>query len=140
MMVPRNSLDEQSFDPYEPLRRDFLPQERVKALSRLQPWRAVLDSLWFWAGIVCAWAIVARWPHWWTVCLAIAVIATRYYALLIVGHDGIHRRLFRLPRWNDWFADVVVFGPVGAITRINNQNHLGHHHQLSTSDDPDLHQ
>jgi fatty acid desaturase len=67
-------------------------------------------------------------------------VATRYYALLIVGHDGIHRRLFRSPRWNDWFADLFVFGAVGAITRINNQNHLGHHRHLTTGDDPDLHQ
>src|SRR6185369_4759345 len=41
---------------------------------------------------------------------------------------------------NDSFADLFVFGPVGAITRLNNRNHLRHHRHLSTSDDPDLHQ
>jgi fatty acid desaturase len=130
----------ETFDPYEPYRKALLAPQRVRELSQLQPWRAVLDALWCWAWIVAAWALVAMWPTWWTVLLAIPVIGTRYYALLIIGHDGIHRRLFRDTRWNDWFADLVVFGPVVAITRINNQNHLGHHRHLSSPDDPDLHQ
>lgn len=127
-------------DPYHRYRSTLLTRARVRQLSRLRPMRAVADTLWCWAWIVAAWTLVAIWPTWWTVLLAIPIIGTRYYALLIVGHDGIHRRLFRSPRWNDWFADICVFGPVVAITRINNQNHLGHHHYLTTPEDPDLHQ
>jgi len=140
MTAPLQIVDQKSPEPYQGYRQTLLSRHRVRALSRLHPWRAVVDSMWFWTWIIAAWTAVALWPHWWTVCLAIPIIATRYYALLIVGHDGIHRRLFRSPRWNDWFADLAVFGPIGGITRINNQNHLGHHHHLSTPDDPDLHQ
>jgi fatty acid desaturase len=140
MSAPLEIVDSQLVNPYERCRRSLLSQQRVRSLSHLQPWRPVLDSLWFWAWIIASWAAIARWPSGWLICLAIPVIATRYYALLIVGHDGIHRRLFRSPRCNDWFADLVVFGPIGGITRINNQNHLGHHHHLSTPEDPDLHQ
>jgi len=128
-----------ALDPYQRYRKTLLPPERVRELSQLRPARAVADTLWCWIGIIAAWTLVARWPAWWTVLIAIPVIGTRYYALLIVGHDGIHRRLFRSARWNDWFADLLVFGPVAAITRINNQNHLGHHRHLSTPNDPDLH-
>src|SRR4051794_2398790 len=127
-------------DPYVSYRRALLSPERVRQLSDLKPAIAVRDTLCLWTEIVAVWALVAVFPRWWTVLLAIPVIATRYYALLIVGHDGIHRRLFRSPRWNDWFADLFVFGPVAAITRVNNQNHLGHHRHLTTADDPDLHQ
>jgi fatty acid desaturase len=127
-------------DPYQAYRRALLSPHRVRELSELRPARAVLDTLWLWSGIIAAWCLVAWFPTWWAVLIAIPVIATRYYALLIVGHDGIHRRLFRSPRWNDWFADLFVFGPVAAITRVNNQNHLGHHRHLTTADDPDLHQ
>ena len=127
-------------DPYQGYRRSLLSPQRVRELSELWPARAVLDTIWLWSGILAAFALVAYLPAWWSVLIAIPVIATRYYALLIVGHDGIHRRLFRSPRWNDWFADLFVFGAVGAITRINNQNHLGHHRHLTTGDDPDLHQ
>jgi fatty acid desaturase len=118
----------------------LLSTARVRELSKLRPSVVVRDTLLCWAAILAAWTIVVLWPRWWTVLLAIPVIGSRYYALLIIGHDGIHRRLFRSPVWNDWFADLFVFGPVAAITRINNQNHLGHHRRLSTPDDPDLHQ
>ncbi len=128
-----------TFDPYQCYRKTLLSPQRVRELSQLRPLRAIADTLWCWIGIIAAWTLVARWPTWWTVLLAIVVVGTRYYALLIVGHDGIHRRLLHNPRRNDWFADVFVFGPMAAITRINNQNHLGHHLHLSTSDDPDLH-
>src|SRR5688500_5036934 len=127
-------------DPYQRHRKTLLSPQRIRELSKLRPARAVRDTLLAWTWILAAWTVVAIWPRWWTVALAIPVIGTQYYALLIVGHDGIHRRLFRSTAWNDWFADLFVFGPVAAITRINNQNHLGHHHHLSTPDDPDLHQ
>ncbi len=127
-------------EPYVPYRKALLPGWRVRELSRLRPWRVIVDASFCWLWIVAAWTVVAIWPTWWTVLLAIPLIGSRYYALLIIGHDGIHRRLFRSPLWNDWFADLVVFGPVAAITRINNQNHLGHHHHLATPADPDLHQ
>src|SRR5205085_6474801 len=106
----------------------------------LRPAIAVRDTLVCWLWILAAWALVAAVPAWWTVLIALPIVGTRYYALLIVGHDGIHRRLFRETRWNDCFADVFIFAPIGAITRINNQNHLGHHLHLSSPDDPDLHQ
>jgi fatty acid desaturase len=135
-------------DPYQPYRKTLLSPQRVRELSELRPGRAVADTVWLWACILAAWTVVAVWPlsflgevpRWWAVAVTIPIVATRYYALLIVGHDAIHRRLFRSPRWNDAFADLFVFGPVAAITRINNQNHLGHHRHLTTADDPDLHQ
>jgi fatty acid desaturase len=129
-----------AFDPYQPYRRSLLAPERVRALSELRPQRAVADTAICWLWIFAAWTIVAVWPHWWTILIAIPIVGTQYYALLIVGHDAIHRRLFRDTRWNDRFADLFVFGPVAAITRINNRNHLGHHLNLSHPDDPDLHQ
>lgn len=127
-------------DPYQPYRRTLLSPQRVRELSRLSWWRPVLDTAACWVVIVACWLIVARWPRWWTILPVIPIIGARYYALLIVGHDAIHRRLFESNWANDLFADLFVFGPIGAVTRINNQNHLRHHRYLSTSADPDLHQ
>lgn len=129
-----------TIDPYSQYRQSLLAPKRVRELSRLRPWRAVVDTAWFWSWIVAAWVCVAVWPKWWVVAAAVGVIGVRFYALLIVAHDAIHRRLFRSVRWNDNFADLFIFGSIGAITRINNQNHLGHHRYLATPDDPDLHQ
>ena len=115
------------FDPYHPFRRTLLTPEQVRALSALRPARVVADTLWCWLWIIGAWAAVATWTHWWVVALAIPVIGTRYYALFIIGHDGLHRRLFPSRERNDLFNDVFILGALGAITRINNRNHLRHH-------------
>jgi len=109
---------------YRRYRAALLTPERVRELSRLRPWRTVLDAAWMWTGIVAAWVLVWWHPAWWTVLIAIPVIGTRYYGLFIIGHDGMHRRIFPSFRANDLFCDVVVLGPIGAITRINNKNHL----------------
>ena len=51
----------------------------------------------------------------------------------------MHRRLFRNRANNDLYADLFIYGPIGVITRINNKNHLKHHHDLATPGDPDRH-
>ena len=69
--------------------------------------------------------------------LMIIFIASQVYALLIVAHDGLHRRLFNEVKKNDFFNDLLVLGSVGAITRINRHNHMLHHENLATPNDPD---
>lgn len=51
----------------------------------------------------------------------------------------MHRRLFPNRAANDLFCDLFVLGPIGAITRLNNRNHLAHHAHLANEDDPDRH-
>lgn len=126
------------FNPYRPY-TDILPPARVRELSLLRPARAVTDALLAWAAIVAAFTAVALWPHWWVVALAFPVVGSRYYALFIVGHDGMHRRLCRGRGRNDLLNDLLCLGPIGAITRINNANHLLHHRHLGSQDDPDRH-
>ena len=126
-------------DPYQPFREQMLTPARVKALSQLRPRRVVRDVVVCWLIILAAWWIAALYTTWWTLALAMVIVGTRYYALFIIGHDGLHRRLFPSRRANDLFCDLFVLGPIGAITRLNNRNHLGHHQHLATADDPDRH-
>jgi len=126
-------------DLYTRYRGQLLSPERVRELSRLVWYRPVIDALWCWAWIVAAWSMVAVWPRWWTVALAVVVISTRFYALFIIAHDGFHRRLMNRAWVNDLFTDMAVLGAIGAITRLNSKNHLAHHRHLATPDDPDRH-
>jgi fatty acid desaturase len=126
-------------DPYQYYRKNLLTIERVRELSTLRPARAVFDTVFCWAWIAAAWTVVALWPSWWTVLFAIPVIGSRYYALFLIGHDGLHRRLFSDHAANDTFNDLFVLGPIGAITRLNGKNHLSHHRHLATELDPDRH-
>ena len=125
--------------PYHPYRSVLLPPHRVRALSELRPGRAVLDTALCWTIILGAWAVVGLHPAWWTVLLALPVIGTRYYALFIIGHDGLHRRVFADRARNDLFTDLFLIGPLAAITRLNNRNHLRHHLHLGSHEDPDRH-
>jgi len=127
------------FSPYLPYRRTLLTPMQIKQLSTLRPWRAIVAVTLCWFCLVAAFALVAIHPAWWSVLLAIPVIGNRYYALFIIGHDGMHRRLFPNVRRNDFWTDLLILAPIGAITRINNRNHLAHHRNLATAQDPDRH-
>jgi len=126
-------------DPYSRFRKVLLTPAEVQQLSQLSPLRPVVDVAFLWLQIFAAWWAVSVWTHWWLVVLAIPFIGTRSYALHIIGHDGIHRRLFNNSKVNDLFNDLFIFGAEGAITRINGQNHLEHHRKLASADDPDRH-
>ncbi len=128
-----------SIDPYREFRERLLDPERVRHYSRLRPSRVVFDTLRCWASILAAWTAVAIWTEWWVVLISIPTIGTQFYALFVIGHDGMHRRLLPSVRSNDLFNDLFALGPIGAITRINNRNHLAHHRHLSTELDPDRH-
>jgi fatty acid desaturase len=125
--------------PYLPYRRALLSAALIKELSTPKPWRAMVDAAICWALILAAMGLVAYRPSWWTVLLAIPVIGNRYYALFIIGHDGLHRRLFPTIKKNDFWNDLLIMAPIGAITRLNNRNHLAHHRELATENDPDRH-
>lgn len=134
----RAHAERERINPYADFRR-LLSPGRVRELSRLRPWRTVRDTAWCWMGIVAAWTLVAVYPAWWAVLVAVPVIGTRYYGLFIIGHDGMHRRIFNSRRATELFCDIFVLAPIGMITRINDRNHLLHHQHLATDDDPDLH-
>lgn len=126
-------------DPYQPYRQQMLSPARVKELSRLRPSRALADIVISWLLIVTAWGLVAWHTTWWSIAIAMIVVGTRYYALFIIGHDGLHRRLHPDRSTNDLISDTLIFAPIGAITRLNNRNHLAHHQHLATDEDPDRH-
>ncbi len=126
-------------DPYHPYRKLLLTAERVRELSQLRPLRPIVDTLICWLCIVGAWVAVAFCPRWWVILPAMVVIGTRYYALFVIAHDALHGRLFKRLGVNNLFSDLFLVGPIGAITRINNQNHLRHHHHLASQTDPDRH-
>ncbi len=133
-----SSVEKPRRNPYVAYRKLLSPQ-RVKELSQLRPWISVRDTVWCWAWILAAWALVYFVPTWWSVLVAVPVIGTRYYALFIIGHDGMHRRIFPSGPASDLFTDLFLIGPIGMVNRINSRGHLEHHQNLANDDDPDLH-
>ena len=126
-------------DPYQPYRSTLLTPAQTRELSELRPGIVMRDIALAWGTIVAAWALAATYTTWWTVALAMVVVGTRFYALFVIGHDGLHRRLLPDRGKNDLVCDAFILAPIGAITRINNRNHLAHHRYLATEADPDRH-
>ena len=81
--------------------------------------------------------MVFNYPYWWVKITSVIFIATQLYALLIIAHDGLHRRLFFSVGANDLWNDVSILGAIGMITRLNRINHLRHHQELAMPSDPD---
>lgn len=136
---PRENPSPSRRDPYKDFRARLLSPDQVKRLSALRPWHVIIDTFLCWLVILGAWTAVALHTTWWMVLLAIPLIGSRYYGLFIIGHDGLHGRLFEDRRRNNWFNDTFIMAPIGAITRINNKNHLLHHLHLANPEDPDRH-
>ncbi len=124
----------------------------VKLLSRVSTARGVyhLCEIWLVVGLAVwlgAWAI----PHaveglstgWATLVsvagyvLAVAVVASRQHALMVLGHEAIHKRLSANPWVNDGLGRYVATFPVFISLSKWAFIHLQHHRHTHTADDPD---
>lgn len=68
---------------------------------------------------------------------AVAVIASRQHALMVLTHEGIHKRLSRSLRLNDWLARLTMAYPVWISLAKWRFIHLYHHQYTHTAEDPD---
>ena len=117
--------------------RKLLQPKRVRELSELRPHIVIRDTLLTWGVILACRGLVSMNPFWWVVALVIPFIGSSYYALSVIGHDGIHWRSFENRKLNNFFNDLFIFGPIGVITVINGKNHMLHHKHMGTENDPD---
>src|SRR5258706_1482567 len=128
-----------NFQAYEPFRASLLRPDEIRALHILRPWVPVRDTLFHWMCIIAAWALVSFFPNVWIVLAAVVVVGINLHGLFIIGHDGLHRRLFLSTRLNDLWNDFLIIGGFGAVTRMNRVNHMTHHRITCLKDDPDRH-
>jgi fatty acid desaturase len=122
---------------YSPYRTSLLTREELSTLCALNPGIVIRDTLFVWLTILVSWAVAATCPYWFVIPFVSIFIGTRVYALLIIAHDGLHRRQFDTVRANDLWNDLLILGSIGAITRLNRVNHMRHHGELALPSDPD---
>src|SRR6202158_5461017 len=114
-----------------------LSKEELADLSRINPllsWLHIAAEL---SAIIAAIYLCERFWSPLLYLLAIAIIGARQHALLILMHDGVHYRLFRNRRLNDWTAEVILAWPNLICARAYRRNHFAHHRFLNTAQDPD---
>ncbi len=119
-------------------------QQDIKLLSRTDVRRAVYHLCEIWSVIVLACyssgVLVPLSSGLLGFCvylLAVAVIASRQHALMVITHDGIHKRLSRKLWFNDGLARFVAAFPVFISLAKWRFIHLYHHQYTHTAQDPD---
>ena len=115
-----------------------LTKEELTELSRVKPILACAHVAAEWALIAATIYLCQRFWHPMLYVFAVAFIGSRQHALLVLMHDGVHYRLLRNRRLNDWLSEVVLAWPHLVSARQYRKNHFAHHRFLNTAQDPDL--
>ena len=115
-----------------------LSKEELRELSTVNPILACIHIGAEWGLIVATIYISQRFWHPMLYVFAVAFIASRQHALLVLMHDGVHYRLLRNRRLNDWMSEVILAWPHLVSARQYRKNHFAHHRYLNTAQDPDL--
>jgi fatty acid desaturase len=122
--------------------RSALSREEIQALLRPSDWRSWISVAVDWGLVFAAMALVAAWPHVWTlplvVVLALFVIGARQLGLAILMHEASHRSLFASKRVNDFVGSWLCAYPIWSDLHAYRPYHLQHHAKTATAEDPDL--
>lgn len=114
-----------------------IDSRKLKQLAQLTPARTMFALALDWLMIAAAIAISEYTDSWLVYFPAILIIGGRMHALGVLIHDAAHYRFFRNRRWNEWIGDLFVAWPVFFTVDGYRQNHLAHHQNTNTDDDPD---
>ena len=114
-----------------------LTRDELRQLSTIDPIRSWLHIGAEWTTIIGTIWFSQRFWNPLLYLLAVAIIGARQHALLILMHDGVHYRLFRNRRLNDWVSEVLLAWPNLISARAYRRNHFAHHRYLNTQQDPD---
>ncbi len=115
----------------------MISAERVRDLSRIDGRRALAHVALEWLLIVAVVWGATRIGHPFAWALATLVVGARQHALAALMHDATHYRLLPNRRANDVLAELFLAWPLLITNRGYRRNHLSHHHNLNTANDPD---
>lgn len=119
-------------------------RQLIKTLSRVQVATPLshLGGIWL-VVLLAIYASAVWWPLFSGVSgliayvAAAAIIASRQHALMVLTHEGVHKRLARTLWVNDGLARFAASFPVLISLAKWRFIHLYHHQHTHTSDDPD---
>jgi fatty acid desaturase len=109
----------------------------IKRLSTLSQWRSMGWLALDWLVIAAAIAVSEYSGSWIVYVFAILVIAGRQHGIGVLVHEAAHYRMLKNRKLNDWVVDVLAAWPMLATVASYRRNHLAHHQNTNTEDDPD---
>lgn len=106
---------------------DRLPAADVRALSQLEPRRALSALAVEWLGIAVAIAAALWLAHPAVYAIAIVFIGARQHALTVLGHDASHYRFLPSKKWNDAIGNLFMQWPLFISVAGFRKFHGDHH-------------
>jgi len=114
-----------------------VPRDALRKLGQPVPLALLAHVLGNWALIVAAILVAQRVQAAWCSLLAIAFIAARQHALLVLMHEFTHRQFSHTrPILNDALGDFLTALPFMVTIYGFRRDHFQHHRATATSDDP----
>jgi fatty acid desaturase len=110
---------------------------KLRLLSDLQPSRTYLAGAFDWLLITMSIYCSSEWKSLVGYIIAISIIGSRQHALLVLMHEGAHRRIAKNIWLNDLLGEVFFAYPIFFDMAGYRENHLSHHSQLNSDGDPD---
>ncbi|MEO1262346.1 MAG: fatty acid desaturase family protein [Bacteroidota bacterium] len=121
---------------YNELKFKLNPKD-LKPLFQIKPLRHAWAMFYNWAIIIGCIVLWAQFPSVWLYILAVIVIGARMHALAILMHDATHYRFMKNRKWNDLLSNIFTMYPIFTSIEKYRRNHLAHHQELNTDEDPD---
>jgi fatty acid desaturase len=115
----------------------FIDPATLKALSKIRPWRGILQVALEWLGIAAGIILCETYWHPLLYIATVIWIGSRQSALAVMMHEATHYRLLPNRKWNDWVGEIVTAWPVLVTVNAYRQNHWAHHRHVNKPEDPD---
>jgi fatty acid desaturase len=112
-----------------------VPSHELRALSVIDPTRALGAIGTEWLGVAAAVVLCQLWFHPVLYVLAVMFIGARQHALAVIGHDATHHRLLPHRTTNDWVGNVLCLWPVFISVEGFRKFHVAHHQHTNLEGD-----
>jgi len=136
-MLEQSVLNVAGGDLYHEKVDRFIDSATLKSLSKIKPWRGILQIALEWIGISIAIFLCNRYWNPALYILTVMWIGARQNALAVMMHESVHYRLLPNKKWNDWIGEVFTAWPVMVTVNGFRQTHWAHHRRPNEPDDPD---
>lgn len=136
-LFTESALTADNGDVYDQKVDRFIDSATLKALSRIRPWRGILQVALEWFGIAVAIFLCQRYWHPALFILTVMWLGARQNALAVMMHEAVHYRLLPNRKWNDWVGEIFTAWPVLVTVNGFRQTHWAHHRSPNTPNDPD---
>ena len=114
-----------------------LDPEKLKPLFTIQPLLHASAMVFNWLIILASIYLCLQFPSIGLYIFTVIIIGARMHALAILMHDATHYRFLKNRKWNDVLTNYFIMYPIFSSIETYRRNHLAHHQNLNTEEDPD---